>query len=303
MPRFSVVIPTRNRRRLLERTLESVLSQRLRPAEIIVVDDDSSDGTAEFLATLANEVRSLVVQCGSPGAARNAGARIATGDYLVFLDSDDLWLPWTLATFGRAIESHHSPAFVAASFREITDEGDLRGEHDGELQADAYDDYLSTWPRQLIIAAGMVAVRRDQFQRIGGFAANPINLEDHDLTLRLGDARGFVQVSSPLMLGWRCHRNRVSRDLERSVAGCAMLIETEKRGGYPGGVGRSSERRGIITTHARSVSIECAKHGLTRHAARIYAQTLRWHLSSGRWKYMMTFPFVIAAASLKPRTA
>ena len=302
MPRFSVVIPTRNRRALLERALVSVKEQSVRATELVVVDDDSGDETAEFLASLGIQVRTLHVRCGSPGAARNAGAQVATGDYLVFLDSDDLWLPWTLATFARAVVTYDRPSVVAASFRQFTDERELDDARDGELNAEVFDDYLSTWPRQLIVGAGMIAVRREEFVRVGGFHPDAVNLEDHDLTLRLGEARGFVRVASPLMLGWRRHAGGVTRDLERSVAGCAALIETEKRGAYPGGTRRAAERRGIIATHARSVSIECARRGMARHAARIYAETLPWHLSSGRWKYMIAFPFMIAAASLRPRS-
>lgn len=302
MTRFSVIIPTRNRAALLARALDSVAAQTHPAAEVIVVDDGSRDGTAEYLEH-APRVRALRIDAASPGAARNAGAAVATGEYLAFLDSDDLWTPWTLDTFAAAIAAHDGPAIVAASFRQFVDEAELATERPSELAADAYPDYFSSWPRQAVIGAGMMAVRRDVFARAGGFRAGHVNLEDHDLMLRLGTAAGFVIVRSPLMLGWRRHQQSVTRDLARSVAGWQTLMTAESGGEYPGGAGYLEQRRGIITMHARAVSIECARAGFVREAAHIYAATFAWHLSLGRWKYLLTFPAVLGAALLRPRQA
>src|SRR5271170_8041344 len=96
---FSAIIPTYNRRELLQRTLQSVLSQDQVEPEIIVVDDGSTDGTMEMLGTFAPRVQTLRQTNRGPGAARNLGMTHASGDYIAFLDSDDLWFPWTLKTY------------------------------------------------------------------------------------------------------------------------------------------------------------------------------------------------------------
>src|SRR6266849_1500345 len=96
---FSIVIPTYNRAQLLAHALESVWRQRFRDYEVIVVDDGSNDETQAYLHGLNNKVRVIRQENRGPGAARNIGAHQAHGDYVAFLDSDDLWFPWTLDVF------------------------------------------------------------------------------------------------------------------------------------------------------------------------------------------------------------
>ena len=301
--RYSVIIPTRDRRPLLERTLGSVFSQTLQPAEIIVVDDGSSDGTVEYIQSLGGQVRLVRPQLRGPGAARNAGAAAATGDYLAFLDSDDLWFPWSLSAFADAVERYAKPALVCGCFRQFVDERELADCGELPVAGDAFADYLSVWPRQPIVGASMMAVRRDEFLRVGGFAEDAVNLEDHDLSLKLGTARGFVQLRQPVTMGWRLHAGSVTRDVEKSVAGCRLLVATEKAGGYPGGDRRAPVRRGIIAGHARSVSLECLKAGQVAHAWRIYRDLLGWHVSLGRWKYLGAFPAYALVAALRTKRA
>jgi glycosyltransferase involved in cell wall biosynthesis len=92
---ISVIIPTCNRRVLLAQALRSVLEQTLVPEEIIVADDGSTDGTGDLIAAFSTENPALrflpLEHRGFPGRGRNAGARIARGRFLAFLDSDDLW--------------------------------------------------------------------------------------------------------------------------------------------------------------------------------------------------------------------
>ncbi|HTS49222.1 MAG TPA: glycosyltransferase family A protein [Bryobacteraceae bacterium] len=89
----SVVIPTHNGQRHIAATLDSVLAQRHRPLEILVVDDGSSDSTAEIVRGYAQEVRLIEQERRGHPAARNTGIRAAAGEYLAFLDHDDLWSP------------------------------------------------------------------------------------------------------------------------------------------------------------------------------------------------------------------
>src|SRR5262245_55484926 len=122
---FSVVIPTYNRAPLLASTLESVWRQRFRDFEVIVVDDGSSDGTQACLQDLDKKVRYLRQTNRGPGAARNIGIRQARGDYIGLLDSDDLWLPWSLDVFAHAIREHQRPHIVGGKVVEFTEETEL----------------------------------------------------------------------------------------------------------------------------------------------------------------------------------
>src|SRR5262249_4621066 len=110
--RVSVVIPTYERRRWVCRAVESVLAQTRPADEILVVDDGSSDGTADELARrFGARVRVLVQPNGGVAAARNAGVRAARHPLVAFLDSDDCWLPSKLE---RQLPLHDDPSVVAS---------------------------------------------------------------------------------------------------------------------------------------------------------------------------------------------
>ena len=303
MPLFSVIIPTLNRKALLQRTLDTVFRQDHAGAEVIVVDDGSSDGSLEYLASLEPRVRVIRLDRRGPGAARNAGAAAASGDYLAFLDSDDLWFPWTLATFEQIIADYDRPAYICGRFVQFSDERALADCPAQAVKADVYPDYLSSWPRQLVIGAGMVAIKRTEFNTADGFTAAAINLEDHDLSLKLGLSKGFVQIQQPVTMAWRLHAGGVTNDRAKSLAGCKTLIDHERAGLYPGGAARADVRRGIISTHARSVSLECVKSGKIGEAFAVYLSTFQWHLALGRWKYLLAFPLWAAAALFRRREA
>lgn len=300
---FSVIIPTRNRRPLLEAALQSVWAQEQQPREVIVVDDGSTDDTAQFLGTIRDRVKVLTTNAGSPGAARNAGARIAAGAYVAFLDSDDQWFPWTLATLAAAVDTCQRPAYICGSFRQFTDERELAGVSREPSACESYANYFATWPRQLVIGAGMVAVRRDVFINSGGFSEAAINGEDHDLSLKLGLAPGFVQVVRPSTLAWRMHPSSVTRDLQKSLDGCELMLASEAADKYPGGDRWSSVRRNIITTHTRSFTFEALKAGRLGAAWQIYRETFKWHVALGRVRYLTVFPVLAAARSLQSRSA
>src|SRR5207253_7602448 len=93
----STIIPVHNRPLLLRGAVESVLAQTYRPIEIVIVDDGSTDDTAQSIAALAAGypciVRHLRIPNGGPGAAREAGRVVANGEFIQYLDSDDLLLP------------------------------------------------------------------------------------------------------------------------------------------------------------------------------------------------------------------
>ena len=95
----SVVIPTKNRKELIYKSIDSVLGQTVKPLEIIIVDDGSDDGTDDYICQKYPEIIVLRNEESVKGArARNQGASVAKGEYLAFLDSDDYWMPDHLET-------------------------------------------------------------------------------------------------------------------------------------------------------------------------------------------------------------
>jgi glycosyltransferase involved in cell wall biosynthesis len=287
---FSVIIPTHNRAALVAGALESVRAQRFTDFEVIVVDNGSTDGTAEFIARLGTLVHVISQTNLGPGGGRNAGALQARGDYIAFLDDDDQWFPWTLACFAELIGRHSRPAMLGAKLKEFSVEAQLKTVTETALRADVFADYFASSRAGCFVGAGMLVVRRDEFIKTGGFTQKWINAEDHDLVLRMGIAQGFVKIIEPTTLGWRKHGCGATDNLAASCAGSCHLIEQERRRAYPGGEGRARERRTIVTRHVRPVSLECLRQGKEREAWKLYRETFAWHLRLGKWKYLGGFP-------------
>ncbi len=106
MPFFSVVIPTFNRAHLVTRAVESVLTQKFTDYECIVVDDGSTDDTSRVLSPYTNKIKYIYISHGGVSTARNRGIQQAQGEWIAFLDSDDMWLPEKLAAHYEYIQAH-----------------------------------------------------------------------------------------------------------------------------------------------------------------------------------------------------
>jgi len=114
-PTISAIVPTYNRAGVIAQAIHSILSQVPAPDEVIVVDDGSTDGTAAELAQFGDKIRVLTQPNAGAAAARNHGIREAKGDWLAFLDSDDMWQPGRIATFLRDIEAAAEGVVVHAA--------------------------------------------------------------------------------------------------------------------------------------------------------------------------------------------
>ncbi|MCS6821489.1 MAG: glycosyltransferase [Microscillaceae bacterium] len=118
---FSIIVPTYNRANFIEKTLRSVLNQKYQNFEIIVVDDGSKDNTREIVTNIkSDKIRYFWKENGERGAARNYGMKYARGDYITFLDSDDLLYPNYLSNATESIQKYGMPKFFHLGY-EITD--------------------------------------------------------------------------------------------------------------------------------------------------------------------------------------
>jgi len=295
MPLFSAIIPTYNRAHFIARALDSVFAQELEDREVIVVDDGSTDDTADVLRRYEPRIRLIRQANLGPGAARNAGARLATGTYIAFLDSDDLWFPWTLASYARVISENREPAVIAGRIISFTEEAQLGSLSRAPLTIERFDDYYASSNHSRYCGSGQMCVRRDVLLASGGFSEKLVVAEDVDLMMRLGMAPGFVWVESPVMIGYRQHSESVTqKNIEKSYDGKCHLIHQERGGGYPGGEARRRERMRILAMHIRPTSLALLQPGYFGRAWDLYRQTLSWHFSLGRFKFLAAFP--VAAA-------
>jgi glycosyltransferase involved in cell wall biosynthesis len=199
MPRISVVIPTYNCAHFLGEAIESVRVQGWAGLEIVVVDDGSTDGTGALLSSLRGPDLVVLRQenCG-PASARNAGIRRSTGDWIAFLDADDLWLPGKLRGQFDALSARPNAAFsfTDAIVRNSSGRETVVASPDGDILWS-----LLAGPR---FGVGSVLVRRDRLDRIGFFDPALRMGEDWDMWLRLAASYEGCGVRRVLAVYRRC---------------------------------------------------------------------------------------------------
>lgn len=289
---FSVIIPTYNRSVFLREALDSVFGQTFKDYELIVVDDGSTDETHEVIAGYGNRVRFYRQENRGPGEARNLGIRNATGEYVAFLDSDDVWFPWTLAIYHETIQQCGHPGFVAGKCLKFSQSTTLKAAQKTDLHHRLYSDYFAACVGNIDITGCGVVVKTTAIAGTAGFLKGMVNAEDSDMWMKLGTVSGFVQLTSPVMFGFRDTPASVSKTHTKSLAGIRLMVLSEKTGAYPGGINRRRERWRILTRHVRPTSLGCLKEGNWRDAWWLYCQSLCWHVLLGRFKYIVVMPFL-----------
>jgi len=289
-PFFSVVIPTYNRADLLRQALDSVSRQECRDFEVIVVDD----GSTEDLSSLAAEyeqTRFLRQANAGPSAARNNGLKAAAGEYVAFLDSDDVWFPWTLATYRDAVVKNREPAFVAGCPRVFHDPSELGKIENGPLQSLQFADYLQSGDAWRWFGVSSFVIRRSVLVACGGFTPAMTHAEDADLAMTLGTAPGFVQITSPVTFGYRQgSSDQLTGQFQKQLPAALQLIANESTSRYPGAKARAYERRRIISRHARPVAFALLREREFAPGWKLYMSLLPWNLRLGQWKFVLGFP-------------
>ena len=288
-PLFSAVIPVYNRAGLIRTTLDSVFAQNRPELDVVVVDDGSTDATVSVLRSYGDRITLVQQDNSGPGAARNAGIAAAQGEYIAFLDSDDLWFPWTLAVYETIIRQHDSPSFLAGNPFLFRKEEDLADVPRQAPTTTAFPDYLASGDKWRWWGASSFVVRRTALQDADGFTNKWVNAEDADLTLRLGTAPGFVDVYGAPTFAYREHDGTAMDVSENTLKGAFHLVESERDGRYPGGPSRQRERRRILSRHLRPTMLDSLAAGRHTEAWHLYRATLPWHTQLGRWKFLVGF--------------
>ncbi|MDP2809176.1 MAG: oligosaccharide flippase family protein [Rhodocyclaceae bacterium] len=179
MPSVSVVIPVRNGRNYIHAALESICEQNFGDLEIIVVDDGSDDFDYATLVDFDPRVRILKLHENGVSAARNAGMRISNGNYIAFLDADDIWFPGKLAAQIRYFEHHPEIGCVFGGFTKwyVNEDGEFPDAKD--LMEDC-SELVDCEPERsgwlytrlltgLLVGMNTAVIRREVFELLGGF--------------------------------------------------------------------------------------------------------------------------------------
>ncbi|WP_290902364.1 glycosyltransferase family A protein [Aquabacterium sp.] len=227
VPAVTVIIPAYNAAPYIGETIEHVLGQTLPDIEVIVVDDGSSDQTADVVA-LYPSVRYIRKVNGGVSSARNVGARQARARWISFVDADDLWHPQMLASMLELMLQHPTAAMGLSGSTSLQDRRDLSSpiqRIDGALPFRFLSDFREVF-RFPYLGMSSVIVERDRFLALGGFNENLRRAEDVDLFLRLlYNSPGYVRLMYPAV-----HIRTVDGSLSSdSIAGYVQLLDVYQR--------------------------------------------------------------------------
>ena len=262
----SIVILTRNRAALLEQALRSALAQTLQPIEIIVVDNASTDGTRELVARYAkNDSRIRYHLFAAPGqicAARNAGAQMASGAYVAFLDDDDWWQPNKLERQVTLLEQHPEAALVYAWARMVDASGQFLGLMPPQPSANTYRELCEA---DFIGGVSVALMRTQTFLQAGGFRPSMAGAEDYDLWIRLSRRGRIMAVEEPLIIHLRQPRSFSRDHLRSALAHSQALLQADPSMGE--GVTRSWLRKRAATLRYSAASHMMEQRQFVRAAA------------------------------------
>lgn len=208
----SVIIPVRNRAQLVAEAVKSVFVQDTEAAiEVIVVDDGSTDGSGEVAAAIDRRVRVFRHEKSrGPGAARNTGIRESRGEFIAFLDSDDLYMPNRISSALRYLCEHPEVILTFGATR--NDEGEDCFMLSSARQAPVY---WKTPLREMLICGNplltlTVTVRAAVLKQCGSFDETLYCSQDYDLWLRLADFGAFVHLDQVVGIRRMTARNQMS---------------------------------------------------------------------------------------------
>jgi glycosyltransferase involved in cell wall biosynthesis len=273
-PRVSVIIPAFNAGPFMTETLDSVFSQTLAPAEVIVVDDGSSDDTRETVRAYHRPVQLLDSPNLGAAAARNLGASHATGDWLAFLDADDVWLADKLERQLAAADGG-----TALVYCDRLNTGIRAGlpEKQSEIQplveGDAFVDLLV---KGNVITTSGVLLRAAVFRDLGGFDSDErlLPAEDWDLWLRVAAVHP-IRACPEALIAYRLHAQGMSRRLDQMMRARTLVVARALASPRGRALGALLKRR-IWSETWRANGWDAARHGAVAKSLRAYGYSL-WY--------------------------
>ena len=223
MPLISIIMPAYNGEKTIRETVESVISQTESDWELIAIDDGSQDSTVEILSSIGDpRVKVLSYSNAGPSASRNRGIAHARGDYISFIDADDLWTPDKLESQLQALQNNPQAA-VAYSWIDFIDESSQfarRGSH-LSVNGNVYANLLIV---NFLESGSNPLIRREALTEVGGFDESLTHGEDWELWLRLAASYDFVAVPSAQVL-YRVGSISATSNVAKQEAGMLRVIE------------------------------------------------------------------------------
>ncbi len=245
--RFSIVVTCYNQRDFIRAAVDSTLSQNPRLRErVIVVDDGSTDGSREILEEYGDSIRvhPLPHNLGAI-EARNRGAALGQGEYLVFLDGDDVLKPWALDVYERLIAERH-PTVILAEATWFT--GPVPTVKDEDIpRRIAFVEYPTfvEKDRPAGLSASTFVVQRKAFSDVGEWTPAIFHLDLEDLSLKLA-LFSMILILSPGTAFYRIHSANSILAVPPFLINLHKILDKERAGDYPGGRTRRFARHGWL---------------------------------------------------------
>ena len=224
-PLVSVVIPNYNYANYLREAIESVLSQTYKNIEIFVVDDGSKDNSAEVLSEFGDKIQVVFQENSGVSAARNNGVRRSRGEFIAFLDADDVWLPNKIEKQVEQFLSDKTLGLVHVAVQEIDANGENLKTICNGLAGDVSHEFL-LFERSVVLGGGSgMMITRKAFEEVGGFDLRLSTSADWDLFYQIS-SRYRIGFVSEILLKYRIHDSNMHGNIPRMER--EMLIGFEK---------------------------------------------------------------------------
>lgn len=239
-PLVSIILPTYNGAPFLPESVESILAQTYNPYEVIIVDDGSTDNTKEVLKPFAQKIRyiNLEQNKGLP-VARNTGIRLAQGEYIAFIDADDLWLPEKLQTNVEYFGRHPDVGMVYSGHTNIDEKGrTLNGGVKKRLPSGKI--FFQLYSEQNFIIPSSVVVRKEVFETTGLFDEQLVNCQDWDMWLRIAFYFKIEGINEPLVK-YRHNPHSLSKN-RNNVLKYQKLVIDKTYHAFKGKTGKMNEK-------------------------------------------------------------
>ena len=233
-PSVAVVIPAYNAARFIERALASVRTQTYPVEEIVVVDDGSTDGTAQVVAALPDKITVISQANAGPSAARNLGVQQTRAELIAFLDADDEWLPTAIEEQVAVFRTMPAVALTTADMSAIDEAGRIT--RPSWFAAQGIADRVAGWNggpvpnavaallRKNFVSTSVVLVRRSAFLEAGGFRRDLRYGEDLELWARIARDHPIVCLRGVLGLR-RSHASNTTKSIEPLLRGLLQTCE------------------------------------------------------------------------------
>jgi glycosyltransferase involved in cell wall biosynthesis len=276
-PKVSIVLPAYNAMAYLPQAYESALKQTFTDYEILIVNDGSSDGIEEWVSQISDPRVRYIFQANQGAAeARNTGIYNAQGEYVAFLDADDLWEPTKLEKQVRCLDENPDVGLVDTWIILIDQEGNSKGwVHASSAEGNVWEQVIQ---EPTIICGSSPMIRRSCFDTVGVFDRNLLYAGDWDLWIRIASRYAFAVVKEPLVR-YRLHPSNTSKNCQGMSQDCHIVIERAFESAPPELISLKNKTYGQIKSYIANIALDSGNYQEAinfRNSAIAYNPQLRY---------------------------